>query len=81
MSEMVERVAKAMACLWLPEEVARRKEVARQLEPIARAAIAAMREPTEAMVKAARNPIVRPMPHITEIVRAEWKAMIDAALE
>lgn len=79
MSEMVERVARAIyfrgddqgdtawhhCQLW-------HRDVAREQ---ARAAIEAMREPTEAMVKAAYGR------ERTGTERGNWRAMIDAALK
>ena len=69
MSSMIERVAQA-----LQQEMgtARFDETAASFA-LARAAIAAMREPTEEMMDAwARAP---------GAIKAGWQAMIDAALE
>jgi hypothetical protein len=94
MSEMVERVARAIdptAWRWLdsivgrepahPAEAPTRATQVRQ----ARAAIEAMREPTEAMLRA--SPVVGTGPDErgnwavnTKPAQAVWPAMIDAAL-
>jgi len=84
MTSMVERVAKELAeCRWdqlgIPE--CDRPEWADQTRGFglkqARAAIAAMREPTEAMEEAALD--VRPL-MLPDSPREVWEAMIDAAL-
>jgi len=73
MSEMVERVARALSG-WLHGSPSWES-----CFPMARAAIEAMREPTEAMVWAGRAD------HLTvdgeEWSKPIWQAMIDAALE
>lgn len=84
MTEMVERVAWAIArARWgnvytLPDDVEEaRRRMIKQIIPLARAAIAAMREPTEEMVAAA------PWWEIdeqTDEAAAIWRGMIDAAL-
>ena len=66
MSEVVERVARAICC---PNRACRVGcEVAKDYEPQARAAIEALREPTGAMLKVAGD------------FGEEWQAMISAAL-
>ncbi len=87
MNEMVERVAEAM---WLEDTQDVKWEFAqRNYAPgyrvRARAAIAAMREPTEAMVRAgdlaqteARGPKLGAQVAMASSV--PWRAMIDAAL-
>jgi hypothetical protein len=76
MSEMVDRVAEALKTAY---RAGGRHSPNPQLDDdidayIARAAIAAMREPTQAMVDAPGNPYNR---HEFE---NNWKAMIDEAL-
>lgn len=71
MSEMVERVAGAIAYemgyVWGSSGVDHE-----ELRTAARAAIAATREPTEAMLVAAAREVVS---------EAKWRAMVDAALD
>ena len=70
MREMIERVATALK--------AQDNNMAvsfHHYEALARAAIAAMREPTEEMLKAR---CARGKPHL---LLDDWQAMIDAALE
>lgn len=87
MSEMVERVRDAI-------EMAIHKAGGFQLmsqqggNSVARAAIKAMREPTEAMTKAGNIEIVTPgdeEDHLTDLDDEEagqcWQAMIDEALK
>jgi hypothetical protein len=76
MSEMAERVARAMhgnRYEWPRPEFAEHREDYREM---ARRAIAAMREPTEAMLNAANSEEVG-HPWAT----LAWRAMIDAALK
>jgi hypothetical protein len=78
MNEMIERVAKALwldywdgdACAWEDAEESAR-ETSRSL---ARAAIEAMREPTEDMIEAGRSENFGNYPN------QAWHAMIDQAL-
>ena len=94
MSEMVERVARAVAAADWRAEIDEASEPERWLEAaiaydltndngrfrydeIARAAIEAMREPTEAMIDAGYAVGYSPDPLPTDLV---WRAMIDAAL-
>jgi uncharacterized protein YaiI (UPF0178 family) len=74
---MVERVARAMAANppgeWY-EERDGKTILARDLMPTARAAIEAMREPTEAMIEARFRTLGNGG-------QSEWQAMIDAALK
>jgi hypothetical protein len=82
MSEMVERVARALHEAHKPwcdytydfEHPMASREV---YEALARAAIAAMREPTEGMIEA------RSVPGVLERsdIRLVWMAMVDAALK
>jgi hypothetical protein len=74
MNAMVERVARALednSDLLDPTGSEPRDFVA-----VARAAIAAMREPTEVMIEA----VYGGHPENTRIARECWRAMIDAAL-
>lgn len=84
MNEMIERVARAVyearnsgratVAEWLELPQAVRAEERRD----ARAAIEAMREPTEGMVQAAHEEA----PHIGSVFWwHSWRAMIDAALK
>lgn len=87
-TEIVERVARAIACArWnVPTEPVEAEELRqfvedhwRHYEPKARAALAAMREPTQAMTDIGWEHI----PHrycSGEDVGNAWQAMIDAAL-
>lgn len=89
---MVERVAKAItietmkrAGFWatLPTPTAQTRAVDISFPealPIARAAIEAMREPTEHMVKVARDPRTANGSPVSKGVHDTWSAMIDAAL-
>ena len=81
MSEMIERVARTMCRHWLEADY-EGENVDRLVnrewsawEPIARAAIAAMREPTLGMTDAG---YMASDEHHT--MAAAWQAMIDAAL-
>ena len=65
---MIERVARAIY------DEAADKPYATDLEPIARAAIEAMREPTREMLAAGMN-------EEGVDLLSEWRAMIDAALK
>jgi len=78
MNEMVERVAQAIrggnvAWEW------------QDFEDEARRVIAAMREPTEAMLEAGYNAPVKDVRNLgewkLERLRGDWNAMIDAALK
>jgi hypothetical protein len=70
--DMVERVARAIAAVNHEDDFDRSDEARRMFIEDARAAIAAMREPTEEMVKAQWS---------EPTCGAEgWRAMIDAAL-
>lgn len=81
MSEMIERVARAIcrAGICGPRDHLNEQEDRnwRKFELEARAAIAAMREPTEAMITAADVEVHSDFlpPHMT------WERMIDAALK
>ena len=83
MSEMVERVAKEIY-LHVNAETAGRPlaEVADAYLACARAAIAAMREPTEAMIKEATDTAIMEGTYgiAGEDAVSIWKAMIDAAI-
>jgi hypothetical protein len=70
MSEMVERVARAMEARSAIEPVT--------IEDVARSAIEAMREPTEGMVDATQELIRGQKPFSTI---GMWQAMIDEALK
>lgn len=74
MSEMVERVAKAMARHRWDEFDEEQREAGREL---ARNAIAEMREPTELMIQAGE----RLEPDTLMFVSDYWRAMIDEALK
>lgn len=77
-SEMVERVARAIYIAWAGKE-ADVEEGWTDCVPEARAAIAAMREPTEAMNDAAgRLPVL--CEHAMVDDDEAWRARIDAAL-
>ena len=93
MTDMIERVARAIVDTWAAGAVGVEgggwdaqddfgKDAARKC---ARTAIAAMREPTDEMLDAgsAAHPAggyVRET-LLTDIIEAEWRAMVDAALE
>lgn len=87
MSAMVQRVANAMfRSSGKPfTEYAMNSELRKGYEVFARAAIEAMREPTEAMLEAG----CRAHPEgdynggtmLIGIIEAEWSAMVDAALK
>ena len=70
MSEMVERVARAV------QPIADPGGHWTTCEDIARAAIEAMREPTEGMIQAGWTT----NGYRGDMTKAEWSAMIDAAL-
>jgi hypothetical protein len=69
---MVEKVAQAIEAAWV--ESANQPGAAYNSEVLARAAIAAMREPTERMILACRAE--RPPARTIE----DWQAMIDTVL-
>ena len=70
-NEMVERVARAISGAPFPSAASYRR---------ARAAIAAMREPTRAMHDAAMQTLVQENGGIEYAPVVGWRAMIDAAL-
>lgn len=72
---MVERVARAIG-----KTYSRQAQTFDGWLPHARAAIAAMREPTEGMIKAARDPRTANGSPVSKGVHDTWQAMIDAAL-
>jgi len=74
MSEMVDRVAQAIADVWCDKPG--NTEAARLFEKTARAAIAAMREPTLDMLGSGR----RVHPYDCD-VEESWPVMIDEALK
>ncbi len=80
--EMVERVK---AAIWQTREHPEidapiTATIDRTLDRLARAAIAALREPTTAMVKAGiAGPVTHQAPG--HPLKAAWRAMVDAALE
>lgn len=83
MGEMVDRVARAMAesrdLIWENmSEFSNADETPEYYRSLARAAIAAMREPTGEMIQAA-NPYVKGYDDMRSSYAA-WQAMIDAAL-
>ena len=91
MTDMIERVARAMHCsvnTWaaIPQPWDNLNSTERSaFDLAARAAIAAMRDCTPAMLDAgsAAHPAggyVRGT-LLTDIIEAEWRAMVDAALE
>ncbi len=73
MNEMIERVAQAIGAAH-----ERDAPILVALEELARAAIAAMREPTEAMVDAGWPRAARIWRQ--EMLQATWREMIDASL-
>ncbi len=76
MSEMISKVARA---IWQQERAARVHDEPFKLswyEDTARAAIQAMRDPTEAMFDATGEPGVP-----DRVYREYWEAMIDQALQ
>ena len=81
MSEIVDRVAKAIDVASQPPG---QKDYKILMENAARAAIEAMREPTQAMRLAGVAEWSRPDPtgdhESTKVFDAIWRAMIDAAL-
>lgn len=76
MSEMVERVAKAIAMHWgcAPQTYDLNPDVRKDWAGYARAAIEAMREPTPNMILAG-------METDAEMTAIAYRAMIDAALK
>ncbi len=77
MSEMVERVARALAAAYSDALGAKTQIVAEDYEA-ARAAIAAMREPTEGMLDAFYD---EPCWGDGPEARDTWRAMIDRAMK
>ncbi len=77
MSEMIERVAKAQAGARWDLFDDEHKDAARDL---ARAAIEAMREPTEEMKEAGSDFVYEAWGDGKTIAREAWQANIDAAL-
>jgi len=79
MTEMVERVAIAIACEELglvPSDWEKCWPTAKnKYREVARAAIAAMREPTAAMIKADGNG------ELDSWIKEDWQDMIDEALK
>jgi len=75
MSEMVERVARALVVLEPRQNDPSPSWILERNIRLARAAIAAMREPTETMVFSAES-----SGRTWDDVRANWRAMIDEAL-
>ncbi len=72
MNEMEERIARAMVAARWPEDDDWEDRIDQACYVLlARTAITAMREPSEAMVKAAQG---------LEVNQTVWRAMIDAAL-
>lgn len=83
MDSMIEKVAKAMAepYMWVARTpAALKREPWREFIPAARAAIEAMREPTEAMVQAGESQM-EPTDDRHHIVSNVWQSMIDATLD
>lgn len=83
MSEMVERVATAIAhadCEWQDTPGA---QIMGWSETLARASIAAQREPTQAMVEAGAESIDVDLPDSDAFqqIRCIWPDMIDEALK
>lgn len=75
MSEMIERVARAI------RDVKSHGDLALTHEDLARAAIAAMREPTGEMVKAIHSAAARAYAERDSLANVGvWHIMIDAAL-
>jgi hypothetical protein len=74
---MIERVAAAIETAWV--ESANQPGAAYDTKILARAAIAAMREPTEAMI-IAYHPLLE-FDSTQEEATFNWQVMIDAALE
>lgn len=72
MSEMVERVAEALA---------KSDKYTSDYTALARAAIEAMREPTEGMTNAAFNIELWDQPINEHCAQDVWQTMIDAALQ
>ena len=84
MSEMVDRVARAMAAYAekLPTGDRDALFIYGDREGLARAAIAALRDPTAAMVDAGENEDDRTTQYVQGADCTEhWRAMIDAALK
>lgn len=80
MSEMVERVAAAMRAVAEYED-ANWGEPARNIEnwpEIARAAIEALKVPTDAMIEAGDNATT--LDSLPDVFLAQWQAALDAAL-
>lgn len=83
MSEMIERVAQALAPIYAPayKTKAEIKPMLPYLRMLAKAAILAMREPTKKMSKAATIEL-----HLNDLTQRYvpdqiWEKMIDTALE
>ena len=76
MSEMTERVARALSGADEPDGIEWYGQNPRYWTSLARAAIEAMREPSEAMINAA--PDLRDVDFYPTDV---WRAMVEAALE
>ena len=76
-SAIVERVAGAIANAWPDRDIPHENAAA-----MARAAIAAIREPTQKMVEDGRDAIsYREGETYTQLIRDAWDSMIDAALK
>jgi hypothetical protein len=76
MTEMIERAALKVRVIMLDRfgyEMGKEESVV-----LVRAALAAMREPTEAMIQA--HPRSTISPEMSALIRSDWGAMIDAAL-
>lgn len=84
MTSMIERVARAIGGEENGAPVDEPVERWRNWEPAARAAIAAMREPTEGILQAMRDTVPvsgYEWEYETDEALPHWQAMIDAALE
>ena len=77
MSEMIERVAKAIHKVTHDDKW----PTCNFCKDAARAAIEAMRQPTEAMIGAGRDATINNDPLAYPDVEDTWPAMIDAALK
>ncbi len=75
-SEMIQRVAMAMTVADLEWGNVRQTEEPAPMDVLARAAIEAMREPTEAMLKAFYGDTP-----VEQWLGNDWRDMIDAALK
>jgi hypothetical protein len=82
MSEMVERLKKTVATEWAISDLSPPQVTCdMKNERMARAVLAELREPTEAMIAALlRDKFLDPTGHNRDAITLDWRVMIDAAL-